>query len=230
MKSTVTLPKKELWTLIWEDENLPKRKRLADVLRSFLKAPSAPESSAGALKVAVVIGHNSRAPGAYCPAPISMSEYQFNGLVAAEMAQRAESDPNIAIKVFRRQPFSSYRAQIKECYGRVNAWKPDIVLELHFNWLNGAGRVEMICHPSSKKGEAIAQDLLLETGKLIPGSRKLLKRGPNDRGGLSLSSAKAPAVMTEPFDCSNSEHRKIIAEIGPQGIARINYSALQKIA
>ena len=173
------------------------------------------------------MGHNSKAPGAYADSPIKESEYVLNGKVAEEMAQLAESDPDLEIKVFRRKPLKSYRGQIKEVYKRVNEWDPKVTLELHFNWLGGAGRIEMIHYPGSKHGENLASTLLTETSKEFSGVKKLLVRGAGDRGGLSLASCKSPCVMTEPFDCSNERHRYEMKKLGHQGLARINYNAVK---
>ena len=177
--------------------------------------------------MATVVGHNSKKPGAYAKAPVNASEYQLNGETADLMAERAESDPNIEMKVFRRKPFNSYSAEITDVYRRVNAWKPDIIVEIHFNWLGGVGRVEMVVYKYGKEGQKLGSIFLEVGSETFPGDTKLVKRGGGDRGGKSLVEAAAPCVLTEWWDCANEEHRKIAAELGPQGFARLYYKAIQ---
>ena len=149
------MTRKDIWTAIWYAENSTARKT-ADFLRSLLPSKS-PSSSGGLVKLAVVVGHNSKAQGAYAPYPINQTEYQFNSQVAKEMVKMAENDPLLQIKVFYRKSIKSYSAQIDEVYRRVNDWNPELAYELHFNWLNQAGRVEMIYFDGSEKGECFAK-------------------------------------------------------------------------
>ena len=219
----------DIWKAIWLDENRASG-TAADFLRSLLQAPKAPTSSKGRHKVAIVIGHNSKAPGAYAPKPLNKSEYVFNGEVSDELVRLAESDPNLQVKVFRRKSFKSYRAQISDVYKRVNAWKPNFTLELHFNYLSGAGRIEMLHYPRSSKGIEIAKVLLDETAKKFSGAKKLISRRSTERGGLSLSLCSSPCVMTEPFDCSHFPHVQTAEEIGASGLARIYYNSISQIS
>lgn len=227
MEETITIRKRDIWEAIWLDENTAAGKA-ADFLRAFLlPAPKAKVSTKGERRVAVVIGHNSRKTGAYAGSPVNKSEYQLNGETGDLMAERADSDPNIEIKVFRRKPISSYTAEIRECYRRVNAWDPEIVIELHFNWLGGAGRVEMVVFKNGERSQEIGRIFLEVGSKVFSGLKKLVKRGGGDRGGMSLVAAKAPCVLTEWWDCANAEHRRIAEELGPQGFARLYYEAIE---
>jgi len=232
MSEQVTITKKAIYTAIWEAKQVSAPSRVIDLLRAFIKpAPKAPQSSVGALRIAWVVGHNSKATGAYAKAPVKMSEYGFNSVVGDDLVNYAESDPTIEVKVFKRKPISSYNGQMTECYRRVNKWKPDIVIEAHFNWLNGEGRIEMISHPNSTKGKIICDIAGDEWFKAL-GSNfdyKHVTRGSNDRGGLGLALANAPACLTEPFDCSNQDHLKIIAEMGTDGVSKTYYKIFQRL-
>ncbi|MBK1834997.1 N-acetylmuramoyl-L-alanine amidase [Roseibacillus ishigakijimensis] len=228
MSESVTISKRDIWTAIWLSENsLPGK--AADMLRAFLVPESnVSKSTPGARKVAVVVGHNSKAPGAFAEGPVNASEYQLNGEVADLMAKLADDDEEIDLHVFRRQPLASYSAEILECYRRVNAWNPEMVIELHFNWLAGAGRVEMVVFRDSQAGEKVGQAFLDVCGAVFPGQRRLLSRRGSDRGGKSLVSAKAPCVLTECWDCSNSEHRAIVARLGANRLAMLYFTAIKR--
>jgi len=197
MSEQVTITKKAIYTAIWEAKQVSAPSRVIDLLRAFIKpAPKAPQSSVGALRIAWVVGHNSKATGAYAKAPVKMSEYGFNSVVGDDLVNYAESDPTA-----------------------------------HFNWLNGEGRIEMISHPNSTKGKIICDIAGDEWFKAL-GSNfdyKHVTRGSNDRGGLGLALANAPACLTEPFDCSNQDHLKIIAEMGTDGVSKTYYKIFQRL-
>ena len=222
--------KSDIWKAIWLAENKTVGK-VVDFLRSLLPQPS-PSSSKGRIKVAVVVGHNSKATGAYAPHPVNKSEFEFNSLVAKEMVALASYDDEIQVKVFYRKPISSYSIQIDEVYSRVNHWAPDRALELHFNWLAQAGRVEMIHYNSSNKGASIANNLLEAFGRLMktPVNRhnQILSRGKNDRGGRSLWACKCPIVLTEPFDCSNMRHLMRVDELSTKDFAVTYINAIKE--
>lgn len=227
MSSTISITKKDIWKAIWLDNNKASGVA-ADFLRELLTLPKMSlTSTVGMTKIAVVIGHNEKASGAYAPSPINMSEFELNSLVGQRMVEIADSDPNYEIKVFFRKPLKSYRAQILDVYRRVNDWDPDSCLELHFNWLGGAGRIEMI-NSGSTEGKRLSKCLLDMTSASISGDIKSIKRSSSDRGGLSIHSCKAPCVLTEPFDCSNELHLTEIKTLGVEGLAQINYKSLIK--
>lgn len=227
MSNAISISKKDIWKAIWLDNNKASGVA-ADFLRELLTLPQTSlTSTAGVTKIAIVIGHNETASGAYAPSPINMSEFELNSLVGERMVEIADSDPNYEIKVFFRKPLKSYRAQILDVYRRVNDWNPDSCLELHFNWLGGAGRIEMI-YSGSTEGERLATCLLDATSQSVSGLTKLVVRSSSDRGGLSIHSCKAPCVLTEPFDCSNEQHLAEVKRLGVEGLAQLNYEALVK--
>ena len=229
----VTISKTDIYKAIWLDNN-SKRGAAADFLRSLLPAKASSRSTNGKARLAIIVGHNSKKPGAYAPGAIKESEFKLNSKVAKIMRDLADSDPSIEIMIFFRKAFNSYSAQIREVYKRVNKWLSGapigaaFAMELHFNWLGGKGRVEMLHYPNSKKSTALAKILLRRTSQLIPGETKLVPRGASDRGGLSLATCAYPIVMTEPFDCSNEDHVDIVARIGHQAIARINFASAKE--
>lgn len=197
-----------------------------------MPSPS-PTSTKGVIRLAVVVGHNENRPGAYAPHPIGKSEFVFNSEVARLMVRLANVDDDIEVKVFYRKPMSEYWLEIDEVYRRVNAWDPDVALELHFNWLNKAGRVEMVHYPKSVKSRTLASSLLRSfTGLMKVGmdKAKLLPRGKRDRGGRSLWACKCPIVLTEPFDCSNIDHLLRVEELGTDSFARAYLDTVKSFA
>lgn len=220
---------KDIWTAIWLSENSTGQKT-SDFLRTLLPN-SSPKSTKGNLKFAIVVGHNKKRPGAYAPHPIYKSEFAFNTEVAKAMVKLANLDPTIEVKVFYRKPMNSYYAEIDDVYRRVNKWEPHYALELHFNWLNQAGRVEMAHSPTSDISKALANSLLKTFSRLMRTVKvKLLPRGKSDRGGRSLWACKCPIVLTEPFDCSNTEHLIRVSEIGPEVFADVYLKTLKTFA
>lgn len=209
---------KDLWTAIWYGDNTT-GKKVSEFLRTFLPRP-AKRSSKGAHKLAVIVGHNKKAKGAYAEQPVGKSEFQFNSLVAEIMRKTANSDPELEIAVFKRLPISSYSAQIDEVYSRVNKWEPELAMELHFDWQAGAGVVLMIHYPGSSDGNRYAKMLSRNISEIMQTDRaSVIVRAKNARGGRSLWACKCPIVMTEPFDCSNIEHREKVAELGEKAFA-----------
>jgi len=214
----------------WKKNWMAKAQNVVDFLRTLVPQYN-PTSSKGRIRVAVVVGHNHKSTGAYAPHPVNASEFEFNSTVAREMVAIASYDDDIQVKVFYRKPLSSYSAQIDEVYSRVNKWSPDRALELHFNWLAQAGRIEMAHYITSKKGASIAENLITAFARLMKTSSKktkLLPRGKNDRGGRSLWACKCPIVLTEPFDCSNVSHLMRVDEIGIQAFAETYINAIKQ--
>ena len=158
-------------------------------------------------RVAVIIGHNEKQPGASALNPIGVSEYVFNSEVADEMIRKWRNIPEAILKVFRRfRNSDGYSAEIKETYGRVNAWNPDLSIELHFNGskpdVHGDGRqvgTETLSSgtPGSLHAALVFQNTVV--GRLGLPDRWVKKRTIKDRGGASLWLADCPSILTEPF-------------------------------
>lgn len=195
----------------------------------FQKTPQLPEKEH---KVGIVVGHNPKDKGAFAPYPLGVSEQPFNAEVAAEMLKLANSDPRIEIKVFHRKAAATYTEEMRPVIVELNKYDPEVALELHFNWLSGAGRVEMIHYPGSIRGRVIADILVNIFGKATntpDTKRKLITRTAGDRGGYGIHYAVCPYVLTEPFDASNSDHLHAIDNLGgPPAVARLYYTAIQE--
>jgi N-acetylmuramoyl-L-alanine amidase len=183
----------------------------------------------GITKVALVVGHNSKATGACAKAPINKCEFAYNNEIVDAMIKSAPT--GIEYKKFNRVAGSSYSSEIDKVYAEVNTWNPVFVVELHFNGSNGQVNYTTTLHAvsstSSKKCAQIVQDVFVkELGFKDSGLMPVSKTG---RGGRSLYAAKAPSVLTEPFFGDNESAVKKVAEIGIGGMASIYNKAVSAV-
>lgn len=165
-------------------------------------------------KTAIIIGHNSRAPGAIRVSD-RIPEYVWNGILAAKIRAIAATEGRADdVRIFTRQAGLGYAREVDECYARVNAWGPDTALEFHFNSsaASSATGTEMLYAEGSTKGRALADALQRATvGALGLRDRGLKPLGRTSRGGRSVWAARAPAVLTEwyfgsnPADCAAAD-------------------------
>jgi N-acetylmuramoyl-L-alanine amidase len=149
--------------------------------------------------VALIVGHEPKAPGAESCGHVS--EFSWNTAVAAEVEARLSQSKVVRIVRVWRAP-EGYSA----LPGKVNATNCDAAVELHFNASNGAGRGTEVLHfAGSHRGEITA--LLFQT--MIVAALGLRDRGlkacaASDRGGLFLAKTHMPAVIVEP--CFGDNH------------------------
>lgn len=180
------------------------------------------------LKIAVVVGHNKDAPGAG-PGPGNYkSEYTFNRQVAAQMKEW-NAGYGLEIEVFERKAGLSYSREIDEVYGRVDAWKARASIELHFNAATPAATgTETLCSSSrnSQNLAQVVQAAMLEHLDLR--DRGVKPKKATDRGGRSLYAGRAPAILVEPFFCSNADDRRAATKLGVEGFARMYLGGLAK--
>lgn len=237
---TVNWYLRELWANPEaKDDALKKNVEMIDVLtggaysgnlQPQIPAPAVPAGNGPALRVAIVVGHNSRNKGAYVGGSINQFEFDFNNAVADEMARLAWS--GLTLKRFNRVFTGSYTSEIRNVYAQVNAWNPEFILELHFNGYNGkVGYSFMLHHQNSKLSQTCAKrinDIFVKaTGFDDKGSKAL---SPSDRGYLSVASAKAPAVLTEPFFGDFAAHVAKVSELGHDGIASLYLEGIKSVA
>lgn len=178
-----------------------------------------------ARRVALIVGHNSVAKGAYADAPVSRFEYDFNAAVASEMLPLAPGR-GIECRRFLRAASGGYNAEIDRVYRDVNAWGPDLAVEMHFN--GGGGDYATMLHAAgSAKGAAAAEVMLREfSTRLGVRAWGLMPRSRADRGGRSVWAASAPCVLTEPFFGDNAAHARRVADYGTEGFARLYLDAV----
>jgi len=78
-------------------------------------------------RLAIVVGHQKNAQGAWAVDPISKSEYEWNGQLAEMIISECETC-GITANIFRRD-----EGGIRGAYKRVRKWGADAAVELHFN-------------------------------------------------------------------------------------------------
>ena len=112
---------KDIYTEIWYAKEASVPERFVAFLRSLLPSTKGSKSSSGVHKVAIIIGHNRVAKGAYVEGRINQFEYEYNSELATIMKNLANGDDSIEIKVFHRKYLGKrqYTAEIKEVYKRV---------------------------------------------------------------------------------------------------------------
>jgi len=224
------LTKLEKQKLVWAAKKTRLPESIIDKLRDLTPSRS-PKSTKGKIKIAFVVGHKEQDTGAYAEEPLNMGEWTWNKMIGEEMVKLANDDPSIEVKVFYFKNYRSYSRRIDEGYGRVNAWRPNVIIEGHFNWLAGAGRVEMLHYATSKKGKELSEILLENVGDLMrtPETRRRIHaRGKADRGGRSLWAGNVVTVMPEPFDCTYQPHVDLVHSLSPEDFARVYINSVKQ--
>lgn len=191
--------------------------------------------SGGRRKVALIVGHNSRAQGAWTLPPVGLSEFAYYSQMTQRLVAIAETEArDMEFRVFHRQPAAHYAAEIDAAYAPVNAWRPDLAMELHFNG-GGGNYAMMLAARGSERGVHAAVAILrtMSAGLGIPvwsgGSpRGVSQVARGDRGGRSVWAARAPAVLTEPWFGDHSLHAQRVAEMGMHDMARLHIEAARE--
>jgi hypothetical protein len=193
-------------------------------------APVATVPPVDTMRIALVVGHNKSAPGAWVTTTgFSESEFIFNNKVADHII--ADGIEGITFEKFNRVPNrNGYSREIAEVYGRVNAFEPSMVVEMHFNG-GGGDYCTMLAADTSPVSQKLARAMAAVFAKDlgIP-DRGTMQRSRSDRGGLSLFSSEAPAVLTEPFFGDHPRHAATVAQMGHRNIATIYRKAIVEAA
>lgn len=176
-------------------------------------------------KVALVIGHNSTAKGAYADAPVGQFEYDYNNAVASEMISMA-AERGLSMRRFLRTPGGGYNMEIDRVYREVETFAPDLIVEMHFN--GGGGDYATMLHARGAECSAKAAGAMLEEFSTRLGIRSwgLMPVDRNGRGGRSVWASARPTVLTEPFFGDRPEHVKRVNEFGVRGIASVYHAAI----
>jgi len=187
------------------------------------------------MKIAIVVGHNAKAPGAYAPAPIDLSEFDFNNQIADEMLRLSRDNlfnlfkggQRLELFKVNRAPHTSYSAEIDAAYDRVDAQDADASIELHFNAATPSASGTETLSSGSAKSLSLAryvQDAMVKA--LHRPDRGIKVLGPADRGGRSLHSARATAILVEPFFSTNSVDLAAAQRVGVAGFAKMYMEGL----
>lgn len=183
---------------------------------------NASTSSAGVLgRLAILVGHNLSAKGAFAGPPISRFEFDFNTDVANIMNSESQHY-NLVSKVFYRPAGLAYSVEIERAYNQIRAWNPSCVLELHFNSSPGATGTEMLYRQGFVAARELARNVQEETLTLLGLTNRGVKPlSPGDRGYQSVASLQTvPTILTEPFFGSSSADCARMGAIGRSALAR----------
>lgn len=174
------------------------------------------------MKIGIVVGHNSKAKGAYGGEPISAYEFDFNSSVAEIMDELA-AEYGMDAKIFTRKDRGSYRNEIEDVYKKTDKWGAGVTIELHFNaydkktagteTLSGPSTASMRTAMSVQKLIATLYDRSAKTDRGVKPYRTI------DRGRLSLISGKAPAILVEPFFGDNPSDTELAFAVGKEKLA-----------
>lgn len=173
--------------------------REAAALIGAAQAPSG-DVDGPPFRVALVIGHNVARQGAICQGALPCTEFLLNSAVAQGIAYHAWR--GLAVETFFRKAGVPYADEIEDVYQRVNAWQPDLTIEMHFNSFDGQAAYSLgLYNPGCQKSRIAAEVLgeswqaCLQTPTYAAGE---FARG-NAPGALSGRYCKSPFVLAEPF-------------------------------
>lgn len=174
-------------------------------------------------RLGVVVGHNTKAMGAYAEAPLSESEFVFNTDVA-EIMETLAPEFGITVDVLFRTGGKGYTAEIDEVYGLADALGVDATMELHFNSAQSplARGTEVLSSGSAGSlafAKAMQDQLVALFGRTGASNRGVKVLGPNDRGYRSVVAGRAPAILVEPFFGSNAADRVQMGVLGKAALA-----------
>lgn len=166
---------------------------------------------APAKRVALVVGHNTRAQGAFSDF-LGQTEFVFWQREAALVHGHLSAE-GLVVEVFTRPPLRSYAAQIDSVAGDIEKFAPDLIVSLHFNsHEDGASRGAEVVVSSPYRGvqlpeASLAANAALRRWAVSSGLRNRGPRVPRKNGGgyaLHVFSRTAPTFIFEPFFGSNT--------------------------
>lgn len=172
------------------------------------------------MRLAIVVGHTWRSPGAYSP-HLKMHEHEFNSMLATAIVSSAEADPVLRpqdIGVFWRDGHG-----VSGAYRNVAAWglrgdKGKLsVVELHFNSFGDpkANGTETLFGQEASK--SLARSIQSEMTQALGLTNRGIKDHTNGRGSGSLKGIpNVPTVIVEPFFGSNENDCNVVKGKIPQ--------------
>ena len=171
------------------------------------------------MRVAVVIGHQSKSPGA-ANENFEASEFTFNESLAKDIkANFAHVNMTDEIEIVYRE------TNYSELPGQINALKPDLIISLHCNAFNTEiNGCEMLYYHKSTKGKEIAKIFQSHLVDIFENKDRDIKpKGSEDRGGYLLKYTIAPCIITEPFFIDNDDEYLNAKELFDDGTLTLTY-------
>lgn len=166
-----------------------------------MKRPKAPEVIG---RLAIIVGHEAKAKGAVAVAPLSMSEYAYNTLVAEDMEVYAK-DVGLEAKIFYRDGLGRDgvgKAASKWCAGAHRSR----CIELHFNAATPKATGTETLYDSREPGnERFAQTVQKLLVDLFRSSDRGAKKVDSGRGSSNLRAVTVIGCLVEPLFGSNAK-------------------------
>lgn len=172
-------------------------------------------------KIAIIVGHCAKEPGA--TSKTVGSEYPYNKGIASTLMDIAD--------VFEYDNFAKgYSQTIKQdMYPKTKEY--DLVLELHFNSFSNAMAqgVEALYFHGNLKAKAIANQFCLlmnaEFGSTIRGAKAL--KDASQRGYACVAYQRPTTLILEPFFCTASESIQFSTIEGKERYSRVLRELIQ---
>lgn len=170
-------------------------------------------SRIGSNKLALVVGHTRRRPGALSVSPMSSTEYSWNSDLAKRI-EAAATHTDIEVRIFYRDNIG-----IAGAYRQLASWGASSAVELHFNAYNGrvAGTETLYgtaCAQSKQWAEIVQNkmvDLYQRTGRT---NRGLKACPPYNRGARSVNAlSHIPTCLIEPVFGDNSAEARLAEQL-----------------
>lgn len=159
-------------------------------------------------KIALVIGHTEKNPGAM-NVICGVSEFEFNRKLVTSIV--AIIDDRCEVKIV-------YRERYSDLPEKINAWNPDFVICFHANAFNKkSSGTETLYYRKSKKGKGMATILQDNIVKVLGLKDRGVKgKSSEERGGYVLRGTKAPCILLEPFFIDNDDDYKTAVSKYPE--------------
>lgn len=152
-------------------------------------------------KIAIIVGHTPKQPGAMGAAPLGVPEHVYNRELAQMILPHITAAGHECLIVVR-DPVD----RRENAADQANLWRADASLELHFNAFDckARGSLTLYLGERAQKGDSdLARHVqngvvtaLGRQGKLNRGAQAVFA---GDRGHLNLRTVRCPAVLVEPF-------------------------------
>ncbi len=183
------------------------KREIEDIIDALDEDDEPAPQPADGPKLAVVVGHTRRSPGAFGKDPVDQNEYFWNSDLAARMKEHAAAH-DIAIEVFFRD-----NGGITGAYSRAGEWGAEGCIELHFNAaaVAASGTETITVTDQSQPLARAVQAAMVDTLELRDRGVKPPWEG---RGRQSVTQLPVPSVLVEPFfgsnagDCRRADERK----------------------
>lgn len=186
------------------------RDRLKDIIRELEDildetdettegdASDEPGQPAISKKMAIVVGHTNKRPGAIAVAPISEHEYSWNKDLAKQIKDHSDSI-GVPLKIFFRD-----NVGISGAYRQAENYGASAVMELHFNSFNSPSATGTETLWSTSLSKSFAENVQQAMVGVLGLRDRKIKHITSGRGHNSLTQlSETPSILIEPFFGSN---------------------------